>query len=100
MKTGDSQPKAVTRDAPADAATPIKPTAAQRQRAYRRRRRRAAIDAIGEEAAASRVTLLTMLARNLAALETPNLSEHMTQATRSAVQRILNTIVTRYGIQP
>jgi hypothetical protein len=41
-----------------------------------------------------------MLASNLTALETEPMSEHMTRATRSAVRRILHTIVTRYGIEP
>ena len=55
---------------PASAATDAHTmTPAQRQRAYRLRRKRAITDAIGEEAQASRVTLLTLLAQDLAKLE-------------------------------
>jgi hypothetical protein len=94
MTAGNSEPKTVTRDdVPADA------TAAQRQRAYRLRRKRAAIDAIGQEAAASRVTLLTLLGHDLAALESRTTPATMSQALRSSARRILNTIVTRYGIE-
>jgi DNA replication protein DnaC len=46
--------------------TPVVRTAAQRQRAYRLRRKRAVIDAIGDEVTASRVTLLTLLGQELA----------------------------------
>ena len=43
-------------------------TPAQRQRAYRLRRKSEAINAIGHEAQASRVTLLSLLAQSLAQL--------------------------------
>ena len=79
------------------AAAPM--TAAQRQRAYRLRRRRAVIDAIGQEADASRVALLTLLASDLAALEARNTPVSILQARRSSVTRILNAIVTRYAIE-
>jgi hypothetical protein len=71
MTTADSQAKTVTRDDAPDAptVTPANTSAAQRQRAYRLRRKRAAIEAIVQEAAASRVTLLTLLGQDLAALE-------------------------------
>jgi hypothetical protein len=100
--TADTQSNTVTRDegGHTDITTPIKTSAAQRQRAYRQRRRRAAIDAIGLEAQASRVTLLTMLGSALAALDTGTMSDHMTKATRSAVKRVLHAIVTRYAIEP
>ncbi len=100
MTAGDSQLDTVTRDddCAASTLTPIEMSAAQRQRAYRQRRRRAAIAAIGQEATASRVTLLTMLAQDLAALEARTTSAAMTQASRSSAKRILNAIVTRYGI--
>jgi hypothetical protein len=87
----------VTRDDAGDASTVA--TAAQRQRAYRLRRKRAAIEAIGQETAASRVTLLTLLAQDLAALEARTTPTAMNQALRSSARRILNTIVTRYGIE-
>ena len=101
MTAGDSQPKPVTRDDVRDASTvtPADATAAQRQRAYRLRRKRVAIEAIGQEAAASRVTLLTLLGHDLAALEARTTPAAMIQATRSSAKRILNAIVTRYGIE-
>ena len=101
MTTADSQAKTVTRDDASDAptVTPIDTSAAQRQRAYRLRRKRAAIEAIGQEAAASRVTLLTLLGQDLAALEARTTPTAMNQAIRSSAKRILNTIVTRYGIE-
>lgn len=101
MRAGEPQPDAVTRDddCAASAVTPIDTSAAQRQRAYRQRRRRAAIEAIGQEAAASRVTLLTMLAHDLAALEARTTPAAMNQAIRSSAKRVLHAIVTRYGIE-
>ena len=100
MRAVDSQPTAVTRDDARHAATvtPTKPSAAQRQRAYRLWRRRDTIEAIGEEASASRVTLLAMLGHDLAALEARTTPATMTPAIRSSVKRILNAIVTRYAI--
>jgi len=74
-------------------------TAAQRQRAYRQRRKRAVIDAIGQEAQASRVALLTLLASDLAALEARSTPAPMLQSKRSSAKRILNAIVTRYAIE-
>ena len=101
MRAVDSQPTAVTQDDARDAAAgkPIDTSAAQRQRAYRLRRKRAAIEAIGEEASASRVTLLTMLGHDLAALEACSTPATMTPAIRSSAKRILNAIVTRYDIE-
>ncbi len=57
----------VTRDDTSDNPTtkPVARTAAQRQRAYRLRRKRAIIDAIGEEACASRVTLSAAASNSL-----------------------------------
>ena len=57
--TSNSQLTVVTRDDASDSsmAPPSALTGAQRQRAYRLRRKRAVIDAIGEEAMASRVTV-------------------------------------------
>lgn len=100
MTTADSQALTVTRDDARDApSVPTDTSAAQRQRAYRLRRRRAAIEAIGQESAASRVTLLTLLGHDLAALEARTTPTAMNQALRSSAKRILNTIVTRYGIE-
>jgi hypothetical protein len=56
--------------------------AAQRQWVYHQRRKRAAIEAIGNEADASRVTLVALLARELAVLEDP----HHTGAHRARAQ--------------
>ena len=80
---------------PAKGENPMTP--AQRQRAYRLRRKRAETDAIGEEAHASRVTLLAMLSRDLATLDDGD-AARMHGAVRSSATRILRTIVTRYAI--
>ena len=97
MTANDSQARTVTRDD--DRSTAPAPTAAQRQRAYRQRRKRAVIDAIGQEADASRSALLTLLASDLAALEARGTPASMLQAKRSSAKRILNVIVTRYAIE-
>jgi hypothetical protein len=98
--TSNSQLNVVTRDGTFDAstATPIPRTAAQRQRAYRLRRKRAVIDAIGEEACASRVTLLALLGDGLAALEASGTPTTLIEVKRDRVKRVLRAIVTRYGI--
>ena len=72
-------------------------TAAQRQWAYRQRSKRAVTQAIGDEANASRVTLLALLASDLALLsdETAK-SRHL--AARNSARRVINALVTRYGI--
>lgn len=102
MTANPSQDRIVTRyESSDDAATPTRverSAAAQRQHEYRLRRKRAVIDAIGEEAAASRVTLLALLADDLAALEARTTPETMICARRGSVKRILNVIVTRYAI--
>ena len=100
MMPSDSQATIVTRDETTDttAVTPIKRTPAQRQRAYRLRRKRAAIEAIGEEASASRVALLTLLSNDLATLEAHTTPANLIESRRSSVRRILNAIVTRYAI--
>ena len=72
-------------------------TPAQRQRAYRLRHKRAVTEAIGEEAQASRVTLLALLGRDLAALEDKDAAS-MHHALRSSAMRVLRVIVTRYAI--
>ena len=100
MIATDSQAKIVTREEAANpvTVTPTKRSAAQRQRDYRLRRKRAVIEAIGEEASASRVALLTLLARDLAALEDRDNSSNRIASRRSSVKRVLNAIVTRYVI--
>ncbi|HEX6007634.1 MAG TPA: hypothetical protein VFY80_06705 [Burkholderiales bacterium] len=99
MSANDAQANSVTRDATAEAAVPaIKRSAAQRQRAYRLRRKRAAIEAIGEESAASRVALMTLLAYELAALDARGTPANLIASRRGSVKRILNAIVTRYAI--
>ena len=98
--TSNSQLTVVTRDDASDSsmAPPSALTGAQRQRAYRLRRKRAVIDAIGEEALASRVTLLALLGDALAALEASCTSTMLIEPKRESVKRVLNAIVTRYGI--
>ncbi|WP_116137187.1 hypothetical protein [Trinickia diaoshuihuensis] len=90
----------VTRDGVPDHAsdTLVVRTAAQRQRAYRLRRKRAVIDAIGDEVTASRVTLLALLGQELAALDSGTVPTPLTEAKRHCVKRILTAIVTRYAI--
>jgi hypothetical protein len=98
--TSHSQLKVVTRDDASDSSTvaPIARTAAQRQRAYRLRRKRAVIDAIGEETCASRVTLLAMLGDGLATLDADDTSTMLIELKRESIKRVLKAIVTRYGI--
>ena len=72
-------------------------TAAQRQRAYRQRTKRAVTQAIGEEARASRVTLLALLSNDLALLE-DDTAKAMHSAARSSARGVLSVFVTRYGI--
>ena len=98
--SNDSQLMSVTRDGVLDNAsdTLAARTAAQRQRAYRMRRKRAVIDAIGDELTASRVTLLTLLGQELAALDTGAVPTPLIEAKRQSVKRILTAIVTRYAI--
>jgi hypothetical protein len=86
----------VTRDSPTT--RPVARTAAQRQRAYRLRRKRAMTDAIGEEACASRVTLLALLGDGLAALDASDTSTRLIESKRHSVRRVLQAIVTRYAI--
>jgi hypothetical protein len=102
----DMQPPGSPGVAPLQAAParPVKPakveqamTAAQRQRAYRQRSKRAVTQAIGEEDRASRVTLLALLSNDLALLE-DDTAKSMHSAARSSARRVLNTFVTRYGL--
>lgn len=72
-------------------------TAAQRQRAYRQRSKRAVTQAIGEEAHASRVTLLALLGRDLALLG-DDTAKSLHSAARNSARRVMNTLVTRYAI--
>ncbi|KWZ52149.1 hypothetical protein WK57_11325 [Burkholderia ubonensis] len=98
--TSHSQRTVVTRDDASDSsmAPPRALTGAQRQRAYRLRRKRAVIDAIGEEVLASRVTLLALLSDGLAALEASCTSTMLIEIKRESVRRVLKAIVTRYDI--
>ena len=72
-------------------------TAAQRQWAYRQRSKRAVTQAIGDEANASRVTLLALLGRNLALLD-DDTAKARHSAARNSARRVMNAIVTRYAI--
>ena len=72
-------------------------SAAQRQRAYRQRHKRATIDAIGNEGAASRVTLLNALRCALASLDDPH-RNRLHEANKNTARRVLNELVTRYTI--
>ena len=73
-------------------------TAAKRQQAYRQRSKRAVTQAIGEEAQASRVTLLALLSLDLALLSYETASSRH-PAARSSARRVINTLVTRYEIK-
>lgn len=73
-------------------------TAAQRQQAYRQRSKRAVTQAIGEEAQASRVTLLALLSLDLALLSDETASSRH-PAARNSARRVINTLVTRYEIK-
>jgi hypothetical protein len=73
-------------------------TPAERQQAYRRRLQRAELDSIGDEASASRVTLLASLSHTLAQLETER-PEYQHAATRFSAGRIIQEILNRYGIE-
>jgi hypothetical protein len=90
----------VTRDDTSDSPTtkPVARTAAQRQRAYRLRRKRAIIDAIGEEACASRVALLALLGEGLAVLDVSDTPAMHIEIKRESVRRVIKAIVTRYAI--
>ena len=72
---------------------------AQRQRAYRQRRNRAVIDAIGEEVHASRVTLLALLGRDLAVLS-DEAARAKHPSARNSARRVMSVLVTRYDINP
>lgn len=98
MMAGDTLPKAIP---PEDAGRPEVParTAAQRQWEYRQRRRRSMIDAIGNETAASRATLLALLAHELATLDGHTAPAHTLAPARNAARRVLAEIVTRYAIE-
>lgn len=100
MSPSDSHLDTVTRDGAVDSPNIAseRTSAARRQRAYRQRRRRAIIDAIGNETAASRATLVALLAHELAILEAsapPNAIE----PARNTARRVLNEIITRYAIE-
>ena len=79
--------------APATQAIP----AALRQQAYRQRSKRAMTQAIGNEAHASRVTLLALLGQDLALLGDET-AKSMHSAARNSARRVMNTLVTRYEI--
>ena len=100
MMASDLHATAVTRDDAADPSVATQRTsAAQRQWAYRQRRKRAVIDAIGNEMAASRATLLALLAHELATLEGRTASANMMGPARNTARRILNELITRYAIE-
>jgi len=100
MRASDSHSETVTRD---DAVDPnvatARTSAAQRQWAYRQRRKRAVIDAIGNETAASRATLLALLAHELATLEGRTAPFNMIGPARNTARRVLNELITRYAIE-
>ena len=70
---------------------------AQRQWAYRQRSKRAVINAIGDEAQASRVTLLALLSSDLALLSDETASAKHS-AARDSARRVISVLVTRYDI--
>jgi hypothetical protein len=61
--------------------------------------RRALIDAIGNEMAATRTTLLALLAHELATLEGPAASVNMIGPARNTARRIMTELITRYSIE-
>lgn len=100
MKAASSNDKTVTRDGVADVAIATERTsAAQRQWAYRQRRKRALIEAIGNEVTASRTTLLALLAHELATLEGRTASVNMIGPARNTARRIMTELITRYSIE-
>ena len=97
-QTPTLQAPAATQGTPGQPATATQAiTAAQRQWAYRQRSKRAVTQAIGDEANASRVTLLALLGRNLALLD-DDTAKSMHSAARNCAKRVMNTLVTRYAI--
>ena len=87
-----------SQDRPGQPAPPTQAiTAAQRQQAYRQRSTRAETQAIGEEAHASRVSLLALLRRDLALLGDEAASSRHS-AARSSARRVITALVTRYDI--
>ncbi len=101
MMASDSHPNSVTGDNAVDRpiAAPRLTGAAQRQWVYRLRRKRAVIDAIGNETEASRATLLALLSHELATLESRTASLNTTEPARNTARRVLNEIITRYAIK-
>ena len=100
MRAASLNDKTVTRDGVADPAMATeRTTAAQRQWAYRQRRKRALIDAIGNEMAATRTTLLALLSHELATLEGPSASVNMIGPARNTARRIMTELITRYSIE-
>lgn len=65
----------------------------------RARRKRATVDAIGQETEASRVALLALLRGDLATLEARGSTETLRQSARSSARRIIQALVARYGIE-
>ena len=89
---------ATPQDTPSPPVRPTQPlTAARRQQAYRQRSKHAVTQAIGNEAHASRVTLLALLGRDLALLD-DDAAKSMHSAVRNSARRVMNTLVTRYAI--
>ena len=101
MRTGDSQ---LSSSSSSDTSVSFtegahpRSAAAQRQRAYRLRRKRAVIEAIGEEISAPRVVLLNLLSQDPAVLDDDRASADRHETRRCSVKRILHAIVTRYAI--
>ena len=95
----------VTRDDAIDSSMDLSPepsmrkalSAAQRQRACRMRCKRAVTQAIGDEAQASRVTLVALLDNSLASLDDKP-RESMRAAYLNCARRVTRMLVTRYGI--
>jgi hypothetical protein len=96
-----AQSKSLTREDPLDTgdSPAMRTDAARRQRAYRLRRKRAVIDAIGNEPAASRATLLALLAHELAVLEARSAPASAIAPARNSARRVLTEIITRYAIE-
>ena len=80
---------------PAPAKQPI--PAAKRQWAYRQRSKGAVTQAIGGEALASRVTLISLLGSCLSSLD-DEAAARAHPGARNAARRVISELVTRYDI--
>lgn len=81
-------------------ATGTAQTAAQRQREYRQRLKRAPVEAQGQIKPLGRVALVRLLNEGFATLEDASQDAHTHDLARWQVQRIMRELITRYDIKP